>query len=151
MEYLFLILFVVAAGVYFSDRKGWNATAKRISTIVRANIEASKPVKAIEPVKQFDDWEQKFKAIENPASVAVAPAPVAKHVLVRTSYYKTESYGLWPQWHCKCGTKGHEATGSYSNGMESAKRRAKQAAETHIRTATEAEAMLAKTNGTHAW
>ncbi len=151
MEYLFLIVFVIVVGVYFSDRKGWNATAKRISTIVRANLEAGKPVKALEPVKDQDDWVQRFKAIENPELAVAAPVEPVKHMLVRTSYYKTASYGLWPQWHCKCGAKGHEATGSYSNGMGEAKRRAKRAAESHAKTAIEAEAMRAKTNGAFSW
>ncbi len=150
MEYVFLAVFVISIWIYMSDRKGWNATAKRISTVVRANLESSKPVKTIEPVKEFDDWEQKFKEIENPPSAALKPINT-RHALVRTSYYRTESYGLWPQWHCKCGEKGHEATGSYSDDMESAKRRAKAAAETHIRTAIAAEEMQAKTGGKFSW
>jgi hypothetical protein len=150
LEYVFLFIFVIAAGFYFSDRKGWHATAKRLSTIVRANLEAGKPVAAIEPIKDQDDWVQKFKAIENPPSAALKPVNT-NHMLVKTSYYKTESYGLWPQWHCKCGEKGHEATGSSSNGMESAKRRAKMAAETHFKTAIAAEEMQAKTGGKFSW
>lgn len=151
MEYVFILLVLVAVSVYLTDRKGWNSTAKRLSTIVRANLEAGKPVAVLEPIKDQDDWSQRFKEIENPPSAALVSAKPANHVLVRTSYYHTQDYGEWPQWHCKCGAKGHEATGSYSNGMESAQRRAKRAAETHIQTALAAEEMLAKTKGTHAW
>lgn len=150
MEYVFFAALVISIWIYLSDRKGWNATAKRISTIVRANLESGKPVKALEPDKEQDDWEQQFKAIENPPSAALKPVNT-RHALAKTSYYHTESYGLWPQWHCKCGAKGQEATGSYSNGMESAKKRAKAAAETHIRTAIAAEEMQAKTGGKFSW
>lgn len=146
---VWLVGLVITFALYMADRKGWHSTAKRLTTIVRANIEAGKPVKAIEPVKEHDDWAQKFKAIENPQQ-SIEPV-TTNHMLVKTSYYSTESYGLWPQWHCKCGVKGHEATGSSSNGMESAKRRAKQAAETHIKTAIAAEEMQVKTGGKFSW
>lgn len=148
MEYVFLLVLAVSVCMYLADRKGWNATAKRLSTMARAHIESTKPIPALEPVKDHDDWEQKFKEIENPQ--AINPVNI-RHALARTSYYDTNHYGQWPQWHCKCGAKGYEPTGSYSNGMESAKRRAKAAAEEHIRTAIAAEEMQAKTGGKFSW
>lgn len=150
MEYVFFVAVAFSVWMYLLDRKGWNATAKRISTIVRANLESGKAVKALEPVKDHDDWEQKFKAIENPPSAALKPIEKpSRHVIVKRDWYETQVYGLWPQWHCKCGAKGHEPRGGRS--MEVTKRAALLASEKHVREATESDELKAKTGGKFAW
>ena len=148
MEYLFLLLVLVPIFFYLGDRKGWNATAKRLTTIVRANIESSKPVKALEPVKEFDAWEEQFKAIENPPSAAPAVKP-SRHKIIKTDYYKTTSYGLWPRWHCKCGASAYEPLGGET--IERAQRRAQKAAEYHVIDGDKTDALLEKTKGAFAW
>lgn len=143
MEYVFAIAFVVSLVIYLCDRKGFNATAKRISTIVRANIEAKKPVKAIEPVKQFDDWEQQFKEIENPQSLVPVETP-KKHVIVRHGYKQAYS-GLWPEWTCKCGQRGATPSGIWSDAETH--RQAKAEGQTHVSTSNLAEERLEKSRG----
>lgn len=150
MEYVFLLAFVVSVCIYLTDRKGWNATAKRLSNIARAHIESSKPVKALDPSQEHDDWTQKFKAIENPPSAALKPIEKpSRHEIVKRDWYETQAYGLWPQWHCKCGAKGHEPRGGRS--MEATKRAALVSSEKHVLEATESDELRAKTGGKFAW
>lgn len=114
MEYVFLIFFAVLAGLYLADRKGWNATAKRLTNIVRANIEAGKPIKTLSPVKDQDDWEQQFKAIENPND-SLPAVPEQKHKIIKHTYTSGLGGDVWPQWVCKCGGKGSTPTGIWSD------------------------------------
>lgn len=145
MEYVFAIAFVISLVIYLCDRKGFNATAKRISTIVRANIEAKAkvPVKAIEPIKQFDDWEQQFKEIENPQPLVPVEKP-KKHVIVRHGYKEAFS-GLWPEWVCKCGKRGATPCGIYSDAETHDI--AKKEGAAHVRTANLAEERLENSKG----
>lgn len=113
MEFVFLVLFLIATGVYLSDRKGWNATAKRLTTIARANLEAKKPIKTLEPVKDKDDWEQRFKAIENPPSAALVRAKKRKHEIVKRDY-ELALGRLWPRVTCKCGFSASTPDGIYT-------------------------------------
>lgn len=141
MEYIFLVVFVASVVMYLTDRKGWHATAKRLTTIVRANIEAGKPVKAIEPVKQFDEWENSFKSIENPPSAALVPAkPALKHVIVKT-WYEAVAGSVRPHWKCRCGRYDWELD------LSEAHRLSKR----HVKEQNAAEELLAKNGGTHAW
>lgn len=49
--------------LYLSDRKGFHGTAKRLSTLIRASVEGSKVVKALEAKvedKQSAEWDAEF-------------------------------------------------------------------------------------------
>lgn len=101
MEYAFLIAFVASLWIYLSVRKGRNATVKRLSNIIRANIESAKPVKELEEYskkaleqKAKDDWTQQYEgdAMNNER----------KHVIVRT-FYARIGETVHPHWKCKCG------------------------------------------------
>lgn len=139
MEYVFLIFFAVLAGLYLADRKGWNATAKRLTNIVRANIEAAKPIKQLESSskkaleqKSKDKWTADFtgKPIDSGK----------KHEIVRT-WYAQYGGGLRPFWKCKCGTSDfHVAVGA-----------AQSAANQHVKEQNQAEELLKRNGGTHAW
>lgn len=135
-------------GMYFTDRKGWNATAKRLSRLVRAQLESAKPLKKLEKkvvTKELDSWETEFKQLQG-----ITPESQLKHRIVKTGFYKTTSYGLWPEWHCKCGVKGQEPTSSYQS-MEGTYADARKSAEKHVDSANKAEELLDKTNGNFAW
>jgi hypothetical protein len=155
---IFLIVFflslVVGGGLYLSDRKGWNATAKRLTTIARANLEAKKPIKALEPVKTFDDWDNQFKALENPQAAVPAIDPArdknVRHVVVKTDFYDTH-LGPWPQWTCKCGQSGYEAVLDHEGAMQESIRDAKRSADAHIKRGIEVDAMKSKSNGAFSW
>lgn len=152
MEYIFYILVVVLVVGYLIDPKGFKSTGKRIVTIVRSNIEAGMPVKQIEPSKEHDEWTQKFKEIENPPSAALKPIEKpSRHVIVKTDFYETH-LGPWPRWNCKCGAKQYEVVGTYGrNPLDDAIERAKRAGEQHVRDATKADEMKAKTKGAFSW
>lgn len=147
---VFIILFIalfVCGGVYLTDRSGWNGTAKRLSRIVRAQIESAKPVKSLTRkavTQELDSWETEFKQIQG-----IIPDSKLKHRIVKTGYYHAQSYGLWPRWWCKCGVSQYHALGGGS--MSSAQREAKRAADHHVSEANKSEEMLAKTNGDFAW
>lgn len=135
MEYVFLVLFFVAVGLYLSDRKGWNATAKRVTKIVRANIESAKTVKAIERKAEknaLDKWTAEFEG------KALDTGP--KHRIVKTWYGKF-SGELRPFWKCKCGHS------DWHISIDMASIRSKE----HVRQQNHAEELLAKNGGTHAW
>jgi hypothetical protein len=134
MEYVILFVLVICVGIYLTDRKGWNATAKRLSNIIRAHIESSKPVKKIETkVKQqaLDSWTAEFegKALDEP-----------KHVIIKT-YFAKYGYSLLPHFKCKCGY------GYWGVDIEHAKR----LSEEHVNEQNAAEDMRSKNGGTHAW
>jgi hypothetical protein len=148
LEYVFLLALVISVCIYLTDRKGWNATAKRISTIARAHIESSKPIKTLDPVKDKDDWEQKFKEIENPSSAKPIEKP-KKHAIVKHRYYNAGSQGAWPEWVCKCGQTGHTPTGIW-NERETLERTRKQG-QNHVRSMNEADEKLSNSNGNFAW
>lgn len=135
MEYVFLVVFLFGVWMYSRDPKGWNATAKRLSNIIRANIESAKPVKAIEKVAETyekDKWTAEFEGKE----LDTGP----KHVIVKTWYAR---YGgeVRPHWKCKCGHA------DWHINLEAASRKSKD----HVREQNQAEANLAKNGGTHAW
>lgn len=138
---VWLVGLVITFALYMSDRKGWHSTVKRLTTIVRANIEAGKPVKAIEPVKAFDEWENSFKSIENPPSAALVPAkPELKHEIVKTWYARVLSE-IYPHYKCKCGYVEWELSIAT----------AQRTSEKHVREQNAAEELLARNGGTHAW
>lgn len=148
LEFVYLFIFVATLTMYLLDRKGWHATAKRVTTIVRSNIEAKVPVPQLEPVKAADDWEQQFKEIENPQPLVPIEQP-KKHAIIRHGY--KEAYnGLWPQWTCKCGRSDVVPIGIYSDEKTHAQARDEGAE--HVRTANLAEERLEKAKGTDfAW
>jgi hypothetical protein len=136
LEYIIaLVVISFVIYIYSRDREGWNATAKRLSTIVRANIEGSKPVKAIEPVKEHDDWTQQFNSIENPQK------PALKHEIVRTWYAKAGTGGIRPHYQCKCGFKDWEMDTNTAQWTSAE----------HVRDQNAAEALLERNGGTRAW
>lgn len=135
MEYAFLIAFVVSLWIYLTDRKGWNATAKRLSNIIRASIESAKPVKAIEKVAdtyEKDKWTAEFEGKE----LDTGP----KHVIIKTWFGKFGGE-VRPHWKCKCGHYDWHIT------VDAASRTSKD----HVREQNQAEINLAKNGGTHAW
>lgn len=143
MEYVFLIAFVISVWIYMSDRKFWNATAKRISTNIRANLEAGQPIPTLEPVKEKDAWEQQFKAIENPPSAALVPvAAKLRHEIVSHDY-ELALGRLWPRAKCKCGFKVSTPDGIYSE--KETLRKTREKAETHVRIMNKADEL--KANG----
>lgn len=132
--------------LYLSDRPGWNATAKRLSRMVRAQIEAGKPVKALESrhkQTELTQWEADFKAIEKPSE-----AEEPKHVIVQHRY-KNAFNGAWPEWVCKCGASGSTPTGVYSDAETH--RKARLRGERHVKSMNEAEERLKKNGGKFAW
>jgi hypothetical protein len=139
MEYVFLIFFAVLTGLYLADRKGWNATAKRLTNIVRANIEASKPIKQLESSskkvieqKSKDKWTADFtgKPIDNGK----------KHEIVRTWYARVGGT-VYPHFKCKCGHADFHVT------VDAAVRSSKK----HVSEMNHAEELLERNGGTHAW
>lgn len=139
----FSIVLLVAASlcfvIYMLDRKGWNATAKRLSTIVRANIEAAKPIKQLESSskktleqKIKDNWSAEFTGQQLDNGL--------KHVIVKT-WYARVSGNVYPHWKCKCGVSDwHISTD-----------RAREKSKAHVRYQNNAEELLKKNGGTHAW
>lgn len=149
MELLVGLSVVVLAlvGIYFTDRSGWHGTAKRLSRILRAQIESAKPIKSLTRkavTKELDSWETEFKQLQG-----IPDEKTLKHGIVRTGYYNATNYGLWPRWWCKCGVSQYTALGGGS--MEAAQRDARKTAEHHVREANKSEELLAKTNGDFAW
>jgi hypothetical protein len=143
LEYVFLIVVVFSVVLYLSDPKGWNATAKRLTTIARANLEAKKPIKELEPIKDKDQWEQEFKEIENPQPLVPVAAP-KKHAIVKRGYKQAHT-GLWPEWVCKCGTRGSTPSGIWSD--EETHGKAKKEGDTHVYTANLADERLENSKG----
>lgn len=139
MEYIVLAfvfgVLMLGGVIYASDRQGWHATFKRVSTFARASVESGKPVKAIaakaEKVEK-DKWTAEFegKALESEA----------KHVIVKTWFAK---YGgsIQPFWKCKCGVSDwHVNIGMAASDSKS-----------HVKEQNKAEEMMALNGGTHAW
>ena len=138
MEYVFLAFFVINVVLYLLDRKGWHATAKRVTRIVRANIESAKPLKALEQRSdkaEKDKWTAEF---EGKALVEGKAAP--KHEISRT-WYANYGGSVHPFWQCKCGTK------DWHLDKDMAGRKAKE----HVKDFNEAERLLSLNGGTHAW
>lgn len=139
--------------LYVLDPKGWNATGKRLTRIVRANIEGSKKVKAIETksLKQdaLDSWTESFESVGKPVAIS-APVQEPKHKIVKHGYYKSAFGDLWPEWTCKCGATGHEPTGIWSDA-ETHKNAAREGRQ-HVTSANLAEERMEKARTTDfAW
>jgi hypothetical protein len=135
MEYVFLVVFAIGIGIYLSDRKGWNATARRLSNIVRAHIESSKPVKQVEKKieqMELDEWTAEFEG----KSLDDEP----KHVIVKT-WFAEFAQTLRPFYQCKCGYS------DWNLDIETADQKSKQ----HVVEQNKAEELLKKNGGTHAW
>jgi hypothetical protein len=135
LEYVFLLAFVVSVCIYLTDRKGWNATAKRLSTIARAHIESAKPLKQIEKQSEklaLDTWTAQFegKAIES--------GP--KHVIVRTWFARVGG-SVSPHFKCKCGHT------DWHVNVDAAARLSKS----HVNEQNRAEELMKRNGGTHAW
>jgi hypothetical protein len=165
MEIVFIILFALTVvggiAIYRSDRAGWDATFKRLSRMVRANIESSKPIKGITAkveTRAVESWEQSFKAIEQPKNV-IASAPKygeavveprnQRHAITKRGYAKVSTGELWPQVVCKCGWSGKLPTGIWS--QEETLRRTAEKGESHVHSQNAADEMLSKTKGNFAW
>lgn len=135
MEYVFLFILVVSVGIYLTDRKGWNSTAKRLSNIVRAHIESAKPVKKIEKKLEQDAADSWMAEFEGEISETDE-----KHVIVKTWY---GMYGgeLTPMFKCKCGYQYW--------GLDAI--HAKRRSEEHVHEQNAAEELLKRNGGTHAW
>lgn len=151
---VFLVVVVIGGFIYKADRAGWHATAKRLSRMVRASIESSKPVKEITAKVEthaVESWERDFKAIEKPqaAQVALVEPRNQKHVIVKRVYQKVSTGEIWPYVYCKCGWKGRNPTGIWSEA-ETLSRTARQG-EAHVKSQNEAEEKLAKSKGNFAW
>lgn len=145
---IFLATLFISALMYAADKKGWHSTAKRLTTIVRANLEAKKPLAVLEPIKESDDWEQRFKEIENPTPLVPIETP-KKHAIIRHGY-KQSYQGLWPEWVCKCGVRDSVPTGIWSDSATHEKARNEGAA--HVRSGNLAEERLEKARGSDfAW
>jgi hypothetical protein len=139
MEIFLVILFLVVVGgygIYLSDRKGWNATFKRLSTVARANLEAGKPVKAVTAKTEKDEKDKWTAEFEGKSLELDGP----KHEIVRTWYAKI-SGEVRPHFQCKCGFK------DWHLYVPDAKRTANR----HVSEQNEAEELLARNGGTHAW
>lgn len=135
MEYVLLFILVICVGIYLTDRKGWNATAKRLSNIVRAHIESAKPVKKIEKKierQALDTWTAEFEG----KSLDTEP----KHVIIKTWYAKVYN-DICPSFKCKCGyTDWHVS-------VDAAARMSKK----HVQEQNLAEKLLKRNGGTRAW
>ena len=132
---IFFLSLVVSGALYLSDRKGWNATAKRLTTIVRANIESAKPVKAIEKVAvthELDKWTAEFEGKQLESNL--------KHEIVKTWYARVLGT-IRPHYKCKCGHTDWELD------IDIAVRTSKK----HVKEQNAAEVLLARNGGTHAW
>lgn len=132
MEYLFLILIAICVCIYLTDRKGWNATAKRLSVIIRANIESARPIKQIEKkVEQheIDSWTAEFEGETEPG-----------HAIVKT-WLGTVGGIDSAHFKCKCG---------YTN-WNSTIERASDSSKKHVLEHNRADEMLKKNGGTRAW
>lgn len=137
MDIIFLALFVGVVVMYMLDRKGWNATFKRVSTIIRANIESGTPIKTLEPSKEHDDWTKKFKEIENPASAA---KPKPRHEVVSRDYEYAVGK-LWPRATCKCGFRASTPPGIWSESQTFSKTKVKM--DDHVRLMNKADELKA--------
>jgi len=83
-----------------------------------------------------------------PSAIPTPKPPKLKHEIVKTDYYKTH-LGPWPQWHCKCGEKGHTAV--IYTGMKAAQEDARRVAADHVKTMNEAEEARRKSSGKFAF
>lgn len=132
---LFVLAVLGGIQIYRSDRAGWNATFKRLSRMVRASIESSKPVKQLEPVAkkaELDTWTAEFEGKELETA--------NKHVIVRTWYHKIGGE-IRPYWKCKCGVSDWHVNVN----------RANQKSKEHVKEQNAAEKLMARNGGTHAW
>lgn len=132
MEYIFWIVIVIGAGIYLTDRKGWNTTAKRLSTIVRAHIESARPLKQIEKKieqRELDSWTAEFEGTTGPG-----------HEIVRT-WFANFGGELRPFFKCKCGYS------TWHVNLDAANRIANE----HIFEQNKADELLKKNGGTRAW
>lgn len=158
---LFVLAVLGGIQIYRSDRAGWNATFKRLSRMVRANIESSKPIKGITAkveTRAVESWEHSFKAIEQPKNV-IASAPrygdsvveprKLKHAIVKHDY-KISSGNMYPRWNCKCGASDYVYVHEWRT-LEKAQRDARAGGESHVTNANKAEEMLANSRGNFAW
>jgi hypothetical protein len=136
MEYIFLIVIVIGVCIYLTDRKGWNATARRLSNIVRANIESAKPIKQIEKKieqHEIDSWTAEFEG----RPVDEGP----KHVIIKTWFSELSGVGLRPYYKCKCGYS------DWHTDIEYATIKSRE----HVREQNKADELLKKNGGTKAW
>lgn len=132
---IFFISLVVSGVLYLADRKGWNATAKRLTTIVRANLESGKPVKAIDKVavtKELDKWTAEFEGKQIESGL--------KHEIVRTWYARVGGT-IYPHYKCKCGHS------DWHLNIDAADKKSKE----HVKNQNHAEVLLARNGGTRAW
>lgn len=136
---VFLLLMVLAVGMYYSDREGWNATFKRVTFATRAAVE-SRSFQRLERVQTGDKdrWEAEFHGHGSELVVL----PEKNHQIVRHDYYK--AFGgaeLWPRWTCKCGASDKIVTMG-GNPSWFNKKAAVRGGRTHVRVATKHDARL---------
>lgn len=96
-------LFIGGGGIYACDPKGWNATGRRLSTMIRANLESGKKSKevgaGITTKELLSDWDNQFQGKDMAVTTNQKP-----HEIVKTRVEKT-SYMPWYYWWCRCGAK----------------------------------------------
>lgn len=136
-----IILFIVPiflVYMYQIDKTGWHGTIKRLSTIIRANLESSKPIKAIEKKaknKAIDTWTNDYnQALGQGLSKK-------KHEIVKTYFKKRASGNIYPHYKCKCGFE------DWSSSLGMARTYAKE----HVEQQNKAEELLAISNGQNGW
>jgi len=120
--------------IYNLDRAGWNATGKRISTYIRANIESAKPIKQLEKKHEEvarQDWEQQFYGEVDTEE---------RHEIIKTWYANT-CLGIAAHWKCKCGFK------DYHTSTDTAAWCARR----HVNEQNAGEKLLKTNGGTKAW
>lgn len=130
-----MLAFVVSVCMYLADRKGWNATAKRLSNIARAHIESAKPIKEIEKQTEkraLDTWTAEFEG----KPLETGP----NHVIIKT-WFSRVGGSVSPYFKCKCGHT------DWHVDIEAATRLSKR----HVSEQNNADEMLKRNGGTHAW
>lgn len=133
-----LVLGGLGTGLYLSDRSGWNATAKRLSKVVRANLEFKKDKDKMLPMLDSDEWTRQFQG--KPAEL---PEAKKKHYIVKTDFYRTH-LGDWPRWKCKCGQSEHTPVLNNFGGLPAAIKDAQRDADRHVSQANKQEEIKAQ-------
>lgn len=133
--YAIVIPLLIAFVLYRLDPKGWQNTFKRLSTLIRANINSSKPVKKLEQTVEKEakeTWTAEFMGLE--------PSTGKKHEIIKT-YYAKVGGGVHPHFKCKCGFS------DFWLDLPTARKEARK----HVERQNEAERLLELSNGGNAW
>lgn len=131
-------VFVAVAGgfgLYMSDPSGWKATGKRLTTVMRAHLEAGKPIKELtkeQDKKALDTWTAEFT--EKPLETG------PKHEIVKT-WFAPVGDAVYPHFKCKCGRV------DWHINISAATRISKE----HVKNMNTADDLMKKNGGTYAW